>query len=86
MLAIASMYLTTLTLAVSQGSDNEYVIKHADDYVKVVALNPDHVELQKLTDWINGVNQQHFYNDEPESVTRKPSIHLKLRIQQYDEN
>ena len=86
-LAITSLYLTTLTLSVMQDASNEYVIKPSDDYVKVEVFNSNSVENKDLTDWINNVNQKHFYNVEQQQNPKKskPSIHLKLRIFQ-DEN
>ncbi|TVU68497.1 hypothetical protein FQP87_22190 [Vibrio tasmaniensis] len=85
-LAITSLYVSTLALTVSQDATNEYVIKHVDDHVKVEVFNNNSIENQELTDWINGVNQKHFYNTGQSSdMQSKPSIHLKLRINQ-DEN
>lgn len=85
-LIITSLYVSTLALTVSQDATNEYVIKHVDDHVKVEIFNNNSIENQELTDWINGVNQKHFYNTGQSSgMKNKPSIHLKLRINQ-DEN
>ncbi len=85
-LVITSLYVSTLALTVSQDATNEYVIKHVDDHVKVEVFNNNSIENQELTDWINGVNQKHFYNTSQSSgIQSKPSIHLKLRINQ-DEN
>ncbi|CDT76444.1 hypothetical protein [Vibrio crassostreae] len=85
-LIITSLYVSTLALTVSQDATNEYVIKHVDDHVKVEVFNNNSIENQELTDWINGVNQKHFYSTGKSSgMQSKPSIHLKLRINQ-DEN
>lgn len=85
-LAITSLYVSTLALAVSQDSTNEYVIKHVDDHVKMEVFDNNSIENQELTDWVNGVNQKHFYSTgQISDGQNKPSIHLKLRINK-DEN